>query len=362
MAEKLTNKAAQRLTSLDALRGAIMISLISHGFGFSAFEGHPYLNFLAYHTEHVPWSGCVYWDLIQPSFMFMVGVAMPFAFARRVSLGESPGRIFWHVLRRCFNLVLITAIFCSIQDGRPTYNLVNVLPQIAFGYLIAFFVLHKSYLTQGITALAILFVYTLVWIFYPGNGAGGPWAMGNENLGSAFELWLMGHYNEGYWVTLNAIPSTSTIIAGAMCGRLVASNRSQSEIMKILGISAVILMLSGWLLSFYIPIIKRILSASFALYSTGWAILFLLLFYWVVEVLDIRKWTFVFVVVGANSIAAYIIFQLFRGWIDSSILVFTKPAIEALGAYGTVLQAVLTLGAQWYILYFFYKRKIFFKA
>lgn len=362
MTDELTGKAAQRLTSLDAFRGAIMISLISHGFGFSAFEGHPTLNFLAHQTDHVPWSGCVYWDLIQPSFMFMVGVAMPFAFARRVSLGETTGTIFLHALRRCFNLVLITAIFCSIQEGHPTYNLVNVLPQIAFGYLITFFVLHKSYWTQGITALVILFVYTLVWIFYPGNGAGGPWAMGNENMGSAFEYWLMGHFNEGYWVTLNAIPSTSTIIAGAMCGRLVASNRSQAEIMKALAISAIILMAAGWLLGFYIPIIKRILSASFALYSTGWAILLLLAFYWVVEVLNIRKWTYVFVVVGANSIAAYIIFQLFRGWIDGSILVFTKPAIEAMGAYGNVVQALLVLGAQWYILYFFYKHKIFFKA
>lgn len=362
MTEASSVKATQRLLSLDAFRGAIMISLISHGFGFSAFEGHPFLGFLARHTEHVPWNGCVYWDLIQPAFMFMVGVAMPLAYARRVSLGETHGWIFVHALRRCINLVLITAIFCSIQEGRPTYNLVNVLPQIAFGYMATFFVLHKSYWTQGVTAVVILIVYTAIWVLYPGNGAGGPWAMGNENMGSDFEFWLMGHYNDGYWVTLNAIPSTSTILAGAMCGRWIASDRSQKEIMSKLAMAAIVLIAAGLLVSLWIPIIKRILSASFALYSTGWAILLLLLFYWVVEVLNIRKWTFLFVVVGANSIAAYIIFQLFRGWIDSSILVFTKPLIDAMVAYGNVLQALLVLGAQWYVLYFFYKHKIFFKV
>ena len=121
-----------------------MISLISHGFGFSGFEGHPFLGFLAHQTEHVPWEGFVYWDLIQPAFMFMVGVAMPFAFAKRVSLGDSHGKIYVHAFRRAFNLVLIAAIFTSTNRGEPTYTLVNVLPQIAFGYLATMLVLQKK--------------------------------------------------------------------------------------------------------------------------------------------------------------------------------------------------------------------------
>ena len=323
-------KLAQRLVSLDALRGAIMISLISHGFGFSAFKGHPYLDFLAHQTEHVPWEGCVYWDLIQPAFMFMVGVAMPFAFAQRVSLGESRGTILVHAVRRCFKLVLIAAIFSSIHAGHPTFTLVNVLPQIAFGYLVTLLVLHKSFLTQGIMAIVILIVYTVVWMRYPGNGEGGPWAIGNANMGGDFEKWVMGKHSSGYWVSLNAIPSTSTIIAGAMCGKLLASDRSPSSIMKILGVAAATLMMAGYALSFYIPMVKRILTASFALYSTGWAILMLLVFYWVIDVLGCKRWAFFLIVVGINSIAAYVVFQLFRGWIDRSILVFTNPVVESL--------------------------------
>ncbi|MCA9216368.1 MAG: DUF5009 domain-containing protein, partial [Planctomycetales bacterium] len=296
MSDIADNKASRRLVSLDAYRGAIMISLISHGFGFSAFEGHPYLHFLAHQTEHVPWEGCVYWDLIQPSFMFMVGVAMPFAYAKRISLGESHGKIVLHALRRSFNLFLIAAIFSSIHAEHPTYTLVNVLPQIAFGYLMTHFVLHKGFLTQGITATVILIVYTIAWILYPGNGDGGPWAMGHANMGGDFELWAMGKQSSGYWVSLNAIPSTSTIIAGAMCGRLLAGDKTPGEIIKTLAIAAGCLIAAGYMLGFPIPIVKRILTASFAVYSTGWAILFLLCFYWIVDVLGWKRWTFFLVV------------------------------------------------------------------
>ncbi len=362
MSETATNKAVQRLTCLDAYRGAIMISLISHGFGFSAFEGHPYLGFLATQTEHVRWSGAVYWDLIQPAFMFMVGVAMPFAYAKRISLGETHGKIFIHAFRRCFNLVLIAAIFSSIHQGSPTYTLVNVLPQIAFGYLLTFLVLHKSYQTQGIFSLSILVVYTIIWVLYPGNGEGGPWAEGDANMGGDFEYWIMGAHSSGHWVSLNAFPSTVNIVAGVMCGRLISSDRTPQEIMKIFAISAIALIAAGLALSPVIPMVKRIMTASFTLYSTGWAILFLLLFYWVIEVLEYKRWSFFFVVIGMNSIAAYVVFQLFRGWINNAVLVFSRYAVENMGPYGEVLQALLVLGVIWYIFYFLYKKKVFFKV
>jgi predicted acyltransferase len=362
MPETLSTKASQRFVSLDAYRGAIMISLISVGFGFSAFQGHPILGFVARHMDHVAWKGCVYWDLIQPAFMFMVGVAMPFAYARRRSLGESHARVLGHVVKRAILLVLIAALFTSIQEGHPTITFINVLPQIAIGYFLAFFVLNQSYTVQGLTAALILIIYTLVWVLYPANGEGGPWAQGNVNIGSDFDKWLMGKYYSGLYVGMNAIPSTATIIFGVMCGRLVAGELSQKQVMKILAVAAIALFAAGLALSPVVPIIKRIWTASFTLYSAGWVILFLLLFYWIIEVRGYQRWTLPLVVVGMNSIAAYIIFQLFRGWINNAILAFSKPLVSAMGAWGSVLQACLVLGAIWYVLYFFYRKKIFFKV
>ncbi len=147
-----------------------------------------------------------------------------------------------------------------------------------------------------------------------------------------------------------------------MCGKLIASDRTHKQVMSIFAIAAAVLIACGLGLSFYIPIIKRILSTSFALYSTGWSILLLLFFYWFIDVLGYKRWCFFMVVVGMNSITAYVIAQLLHGWIDSSILVFSSFIVTPMGAYGTVLQALLVLGAQWYILYFFYKNKIFFKV
>ena len=362
MNETVSSKAAERFVSLDAYRGAVMISLVSHGFGFSALDGHSLFGFLARQTEHVAWEGCVYWDLIQPAFMFIVGVAMPFAYAKRRSLGQRHGKILGHVIKRSIYLFLIAALFTSIHSGRPRITFVNVLPQIAIGYFLAFFVLKRSYSVQGLTAASILILYTLVWVFYPGNGDAGPWATGNVNIGSDFDKWLMGDYYTGYYVGMNAIPSTATIIAGVMCGQLIASSLPQKRIMLILAISGIATMLAGLALSPLVPVVKRIWTASFGLYSAGWVILSLLLFYWVIEVLGYRRWTLIFVVVGMNSIAAYVIFQLFRGWIDNAVLTFSRPLVEAMGAYGTVLQAFLVLGVIWCILYFFYRRKIFFKV
>ena len=368
-------KSTQRLMSLDAYRGLIMITLISHGFGFNALAGHPYLGFLAVQTEHVQWQGCVFWDLIQPAFMFMVGVAMPFAFGKRKSLGDSEVKIFAHVVRRAIFLCLIAIGFGSIHAGKVTIGFVNVLPQIAFGYVVAYLLVKKSYMTQGLVALSILLVYTLVWALYPGNGTAGlwanpyakpPWGQEYANLGSNFDMWLIGRYYPGYWLALNAIPSSATIIAGAMCGRLVSSGLSYNRIMKILAVAGLAGIASGFALDFAIPIVKRVLTTSFALYSTGWSILFLLLFFWIIEVKNYRRWAFVLVVVGMNSITAYIIFQLFRGGIERALIalftVYDLSVFEAMGASGTVLLAFLVLGVQWYVLHFFYKNKMFFKV
>src|SRR5690606_12619518 len=88
-----------RLISLDAFRGFIMTTLAAHGFGFASFAGHPQLGWLGAQFEHVAWEGVVFWDLIQPAFMFMVGLAMPYAFKAR-ERRHGPGSVWRHVAWR----------------------------------------------------------------------------------------------------------------------------------------------------------------------------------------------------------------------------------------------------------------------
>jgi predicted acyltransferase len=157
---QLAKKLTKRLVSLDAYRGMIMICLISVGFGLSAFEGHPYLGFLSTQVGHVQWQGMVFWDLIQPAFMFMVGMAMPFAYTKRRSLGLSHRKIFYHVIQRAVFLIVIANVIGTIHRGEPSIGFINVLNQIAIGYFLAFLVINKSYLVQGLTAAGILLVYS----------------------------------------------------------------------------------------------------------------------------------------------------------------------------------------------------------
>ena len=148
-------QATPRLLSLDAYRGLIMLTLLCGGI-FHTLKGDPVWNWLYIQNDHVDWAGCVYWDLIQPSFMFMVGVAMPFAFARRTALGDSWGKQFRHTLLRAFNLMLIGILLDHVGQNKIQIGFIRVLQQIAIGYVFAFFVVGKSFRTQGLVAAAIL--------------------------------------------------------------------------------------------------------------------------------------------------------------------------------------------------------------
>jgi predicted acyltransferase len=87
--------AQQRYLALDAYRGFIMLVLVSGGFGLAELAARrPAFTGIANQFDHMPWEWIAFWDLIQPAFMFMVGVAMPFALARRRELGASDRQLF----------------------------------------------------------------------------------------------------------------------------------------------------------------------------------------------------------------------------------------------------------------------------
>jgi len=354
--------ATERLQSLDAYRGLIMLTLLA-GSIFHSLKGHPIWNWLYVQNEHVAWEGCVYWDLIQPSFMFMVGVAMPFALARRASLGDSWGRQFRHVLVRAFNLTLIGVLLDNFGAEKWSIGFIRVLQQIAIGYVFAFFVVGKGFRTQGLVAAAILVGYNLLWMFNPWNGPGGAWAKGNENIGSDFDLWMLGRNYSGYYVGMNAIPATATIIFGVMAGQLIMNRLPQRKTMLILLIAGVSGIAMGLAVSPWLPLIKRIWTPSFAVYAAGWTTLILLFFYWSIEVMGWKKWAFPLVVVGMNSIAAYVIGNAFGGWFRSASNAWIGWLKEPLGeAWFPVFQRFLFMCVAWSVLYWLYRRRVFFKA
>src|ERR1700676_5257444 len=112
-----------RYLALDAYRGFIMLILVSGGFGLAELAKHrPAFTGIANQFDHMPWEWIAFWDLIQPAFMFMVGVAMPFALARRIEQGATPRQLFWHAVARSFRLILMSQILISISDGRLSFQ------------------------------------------------------------------------------------------------------------------------------------------------------------------------------------------------------------------------------------------------
>ncbi len=153
--------AGARLLSLDVYRGFIMLLLVSGGFGFSVLRNYPNWAWLSRQVDHAAWEGCTFWDLIQPAFTFMVGVAMPFAFARRLAEGAKTWGVFRHVAWRALILIALSNIYSNwgSSRGHLSFQLINVLCQIAFGYMLCYWIMRLSFKYQVLTAVAMLAGY-----------------------------------------------------------------------------------------------------------------------------------------------------------------------------------------------------------
>jgi predicted acyltransferase len=334
-----------------------MIALAASGFGFAKLMNHPVWGVVARQFDHVEWEGGVFWDMIQPAFMFMVGVAIPFALARRLEQGATFGQNLRHVAVRAFKLLLLSQILISVSDGKLQFQLINVLSQIAFTYLLCFFIMQMEWRWQVVTAALLLAGHWALFTLFPGpDGAFSK----THNIGDAIDQALLGHNYSGYYVTINFISSTVTTLFGVWAGNLLRGPRSHTEKLKILAISMAAAFAGGLALSIWNPLVKRIWTASFTLYSTGWVIFMLMAFYWLIEVKGYRKWAFPLVVVGMNSIFIYSVGQVLKGWIDRGVAVFTFR-YTFIGDLAPVAQACTVLLVMWYLCYWLYQRKIYFK-
>jgi len=354
-----TNEAASsRLVSLDAYRGFIMLLLMSNGFGFAALAAYPKLAWLAKQVDHAEWGGCTFWDLIQPAFTFMVGMAMPFSLGRRAAMGARFRDLFRHVIWRAFVLILLSNILSNFDsEGPPQLQLINVLCQVAFGYVICFAVMQLKFHWQAITAAVLMAGYQLLFVAFP--GAAGPFSQ-TGNIGQVIDKAVLGYTYSGYYTTINFIGNSVTIIFGMWAGTLIRREGTHAHRIKVLAIGAAAAFALGLALEPFNPMVKRLWTASFTLFSAGWVLAMLLVFYWLVEVKNLRGWTFPFVVLGMNSIFIYSFSQVLHGWLRHGIGVFTRN-FAFLGPAGAIPQDLLTLAALWYMCYWLYRRRIFFK-
>ncbi len=348
-----------RLQSLDAYRGAIMISLAFGGFGlaetaqrFIEANGESSIwSAIHYQFDHVQWTGCGYWDMIQPSFMFMVGVSMAFSYVKREDLGHSYLRMFSHALVRSVVLVLLGVFLSSNGSPSTNWSFMNVLSQIGLGYALLFLLWRRGSIVQ-LSAVVLLLVGT--WLLYVQNAGPGidikignealgitaDWAQENlsdiapawhknANVGNAIDVRVLNwfpraqsfEYNSGGYQTINFIPSLATMILGLICGEWLRSMATESRKFWSIVALGIICLGVGWGLAElnYVPLIKRIWTPSWALFSTGCCCFILAALFGVIDVLNFRAWSFPLVVVGTNSMAVYLMSQLLKPWVGKTL-------------------------------------------
>jgi len=357
----------ERLLSLDFFRGFTMFLLIGEFTGlFSqlvdpAFKG-TIINLLGTQLHHHSWNGLHFWDLVQPFFMFIVGVAMPLSYAKRSSKGELPRKIFHHALQRALILLFLGwALYC-IGPGKITFRFQNVLAQLSFTYLIAFLLMRKPVSVQLLVSFSLLIATEIIYRTFPVAGFNHPFTP-NENFGTWLDLLYGGADLKGYWVSFNAIPTAAHTIWGVLAGKLLLSKKPAGQKLRILLITGLAGVVIGYGLNPITPIIKRIATSSFVLVSGGWSLLVLAGSYWLIDIKKSRKWVLFFSIVGMNPLFIYLFAHV--GGADF-IYNIIKPFSRALfGWMGNLTSQILSLSIVWFLLwymcYWLYKRKIFIK-
>ena len=353
---------AGRMVSLDAFRGFTMICMFSTGFGLLYFLDHPVAGPFARQFQHEKWHGMTFWDLIQPFFMFIVGAVMPLSFARRWQAGESWRQSLGHVLKRCGLLICCGLVARSIQAGRPVLDLINVLAQLSFTYLAAFLVLRRSWKVQAAAAGGLLAAHWALYQFVRMPGASGPWEA-DANIGWYLDQLVLGkNWGKQYaYATINCVSSAANTIFGVMAGQLLTGPLPAARKIRILLVAGAAGVAAGLLLDPFVPIIKKIWTLSFAVYSGGFTLLALCLFYWLCDVKKWTRWARVLVIVGTNSIFIYLFYEILHRWLNQTALVFTGWAVNAWGPWGQLLNAWAVILFHIYVCWWLYQRRIFFK-
>lgn len=363
---------AGRLASLDLFRGMTMFFLVAEqalvyeALGDLNLEGTMWGSLITQFHHH-PWNGLRFWDLIQPFFMFIVGVAMPFSFGKRWDHGDSWGLTFRHVVYRCFILFLCgTGLYC-VSAGHLVWELWNVLVQLSVTIMIAFLIMRLSISTQLAVSFALLLITTLAYRFWPIGEfrvAGDPF-VASQNFGAWMDMILMGKLSRGHWVAINCIPTAAHTIWGVVAGLILKSAREPGQKVKILGIAGLIGLAVGYGIDWagFEPIVKRICTISFVIASGGWCLLVLAFFYWLVDIKGLKGWTTFFSIVGMNSIFIYLFSETAgEEWLTAAVAVFVGGFLGYAGmseASWGVVSAFVTLGLHWYLCYWLYKRRIF---
>jgi heparan-alpha-glucosaminide N-acetyltransferase len=387
-------ESTTRLVSLDAFRGLVMVLMLAEHMHLPevarAFPQSAVWGLIAFNTQHVEWQGCSLHDLIQPAFSFLVGAALPFSIASRKLKGQTFLPMLGHAAWRALLLIFLGIFLRSLRSPQTYFTFEDTLTQIGLGYVFLFGLGFTRVRIQVVTLVLILICFWAAFALYPAPGpafdytrVGVPqdWSHNytgflshwnkNSNLSWAFDVWFLNLFprqqpfvfNEGGWSTLSFIPTLATMILGLLAGEWLKGKGSKEQKLRGLAIAGTGLVMLGLAFQWagICPIVKRVWTSAYALYSGGLVTLILAGFYALIELKGWRRWAFPLVVVGMNSIAVYVMSWTMSCFFGDALDRHFGKTLSVIA--GPTLQPVLhgfgLLLIFWFILFWMYRRKIF---
>jgi predicted acyltransferase len=362
-------QANDRLLSLDFLRGLTMVLLTLESAELFAHlqpvVGEALAGTLLQEFFHHPWHGLHFWDLIQPVFMFVAGTAMA------LSMNKQRPWLTWSqrfrkILKRCGWLFFWGVLDYAVRDNGLSFELWDVLTQLSFTTLLAFLIMDWPVASQIAASILCLLIPEFLYRYTHIPGFDQPF-VDQHNFGNYIDLMLMNKINHGGWVAINCISTSAHTIWGVLAGKLILSDKTSSQKMKIMLLSAGILLLAGFGMDWIgiTPIIKRIATSSFVLASGGYCILFLSICYWWIDLKKHRRYLFFFSLFGMNSIFIYLFFEIVGDrWFTNYILTINNGLLgwaKVPAMVTAILGSLVVFSLEAGILYFLYRKKIFFK-
>ena len=366
------DKNPQRLRSIDALRGFDMFWIMGAGTFLAQvaeITGTPFWASLAVQFEHPYWNGFTFWDIIFPLFMFLSGLSSPFSIANQLKKGRTKKQILLKVVRRGFILVLLGIIYNAhglVLKGPGDYRYASVLGKIGLSYLFA----NIIYLYARPAMQIFWFWFFLIgyWLLLKFTSAPGfpPGDLSEAgNFMSYFDRHVLpGKLSRGIHDTVGllcTITGVATTLSGVITGHFL-KDHAAAPVKKVIYFALTGFLLIGlaliWNIDF--PVNKNLWSSSYVLLTSGISLLLFSLFYFVIDVKGMYRWSFFFRVIGMNSIFIYLS-PVFIDYAYTTKSLF-QWAGQLAGAYEAPVITLFSVVVAWFLLYFLYNRGVFLRV
>lgn len=365
--------ASRRLLSIDTLRGFDMLMIAGAGAFISLLHGKTgwaWVDAVALQFEHPAWNGFTFYDFIFPLFLFIAGLSLPFSLNKGLELGMNKSELY----RKAFKRMLVLMALGILYKNAPIpffewskIRVVSVLGRIGF----AGFITTVLYLNFGfqkrifwVAGLLLFYYAALSLIPVPGYGAGDLSFEGNLT-GWIDRTFLPGRLHQVTYDELGLftqMPALCLTILGSLAGDMLRrANDTDYKKLTNLAVAGVICLVIAGIWSLHFPINKHLWTSSFIMLTGGMAFLTFALFYWVIDILQLRGWTFFFVVIGMNSLTIYLAYRLINFEYTSRLLL-EGLYIHTAEKWHPVFQSLGALGLVWVFLYILYRLKIFVKV